>query len=183
MRNIILDLIQVATEAKAHYQVWWAIEHDGRAIFPQELNRFVDFFEATRVAHFRSMIIAAWKPFDQNKKVSSFKSLLARGEALLSPGDISAVQAHINGALIIDRLKEIRHSFVAHQNLKLNVEEVFERANITPNKLRNLVYETANLVNMIARSHGISNVVFESERSFDSTMGLLRALQIEKISA
>ena len=55
--KIVSDLIQIATEAKAHYQIWWAIEHDGRENFSQSLNRFQDVFEATRIAHFRSMVM------------------------------------------------------------------------------------------------------------------------------
>ena len=175
--KIISDLIQVATEAKAHYQVWWAIEHDGRARFVQALNRFQDFFEATRVAHFRSMVMAAWKPFDDDSRVSSFKNLIDGNPPFLSASDIAAVQAHLGKQPLINGLTKIRHLFVAHQNAGLSTEQIFTLANITPNDLRDLIYQTGDLVNQIRRKRGWSNGVFESDRGFDSTIQLLAALQ------
>jgi hypothetical protein len=177
--KIISDLVQIATEAKAHYQVWWAIEHDGRATFERTLHRYQDFFEATRVAHFRSMAMAAWKPFDRDIRVSSLANLVRSGSSFLSAAEVSAVQAHLAKSSVIDGLSKIRHLFVAHQNAGLSTEEIFNLADITPNDLRDLIYQTADLVNQIARSRGRTNCVFESDRGFNSTIQLLTALQSE----
>lgn len=174
--KVLSDLIQVANDAKLHYQVWWALEHDGLMNFAPTLRRFPDYFEATRVANFRSMIMAAWKPFDFNSKVSSFKTLLDTHPAFLSETNIRMINDHLEKSRGITGLNKIRHQFIAHQNAKQNTEEIFMQADVTPNNLKELIYRTGDIINIIMRKRGWDNGVFESERGYESTIRLLTEL-------
>ncbi|OEY67517.1 hypothetical protein BG841_14465 [Marinobacter sp. X15-166B] len=177
MSEVILSrLAEAATEARAHYQVWWAIEHDGRKSFLAQLNHYYDFFEATRIAHFRAMIVAAWKPFDSNSRTASFSALLNSNPSFLTPGLETAIRAHIAPSKMITALHQVRHLFVAHRNAAQTAEKIFRRADVTPFQLSDLIDGSADIVRELQRSSGITNTVFESDRGYKSTIELFEAL-------
>lgn len=174
--NLLERLAESATEARAHYQVWWAIKHDGRAKHLPALNRFVDFFEATRIAHFRCMILALWKLFDRNTKTASLYALLEDADVKVSSELERELREHLAPRKILKGLNQVRHLFVAHRNALQSAEAIFSRADISPNELRDLIESSAELIRKIQRQSGESNTVFSSSRAHQSTVALLEAL-------
>ncbi len=84
--KVLSDLLDSAIEAKAHYQVWWALANRARPRFVSAMNRFPDFFAATQRAHIDSMIVHLAHLFDKKHATSSIDGYLITTARKPAPG-------------------------------------------------------------------------------------------------
>jgi hypothetical protein len=87
--KILDDLVECVTEAKAHYQIWWALVNEARPKFVAAMNRYPDFFTRTVRAHDDSMVLNLSYLFDTDRNVSSLYTYLRLIKSELSHTDYS----------------------------------------------------------------------------------------------
>ena len=80
----------------------------------------------------------------------------------------------LNSSMVL--IKEIRNGYIAHRNAGMTVEEIFNKYEIIPDKIRDVILETTEIINTMAREQGMVNVIFESERSSRSALLLLETM-------
>lgn len=176
--KVLSDLIESTIEAKAHYQVWWALVNQARPKYVATMNRYPDFFIATQRAHFDSMVLNLAHIFDKRIDVSSIFTYLALTELEFTAADLQALRGEISALVsVVDAIKTIRHKSVAHKDAALNEKQVFALADVTPNQIRDLILDAVSVIEGLRRRKGWANGVFESERFSEATLRVLSTLE------
>lgn len=176
--KVLADLVESAIEARAHYQVWWALANQARPRLVARMNLFPDFFAASQRAHFDSMILHLAHLFDKRRDVSSIQTYLRVARASFPVTDVSAVRSRfVPLAKVQAAVAEIRHNLVAHKNVGLTERQVFTQAGVTPNQVRDLILEAAAVVDDFRRRRGWTNGVFTSDRFSQATLGVLESMR------
>lgn len=179
-REITELLIEEGVGARAHFQVWWALRNLALPKYHATMSefRYVDFFHAANSGHYVLFFLYLSKIFDRDPRVAGIAELK---RSLVSEG-FAAVAADLEGTLApyamhVEKVMGIRNRSVVHNEHAISRDAVYELNGITPNELRKLIDVTCEAINEVARSLGISNVIFESLRTQEATMRMLEALQ------
>lgn len=178
--TITQRLIEEGIAAKAHFQVWWALDNLARPKYLPTMNdlSYVDFFHASGSGHFKLFFIALSKIFDRDNRVAGISQLKS---ALRSEGR-SQSALRIETALKplaprIKRVLKIRNQSIAHNEYALPRKKVYETNGITPNEIREIINVVCGAINETARELGINNTIFESDRLERATLALLGTLE------
>ena len=176
--KVLFDLYESTSEARAHWQAWWALANLAKPRFVERMERFPDFFLIAERAHFNSIFINLAHAFDKRKDVASIDRYLRIAKAKYSSVEISAVRKRLAPhAPARDGVLEIRNNVIAHKTLGLTEKEVFASARITPRHIGALVEEVAGVVNSFAEREGWVQRVFTSDRVSSATLGVLEAME------
>lgn len=177
--KILSDLIDSAIEAKAHYQVWWALAHHARPRFVKGMNRFPDFIIATQRAHYDSMIIHLAHLFDKHPTASSIYRYLCLSQETIPNEDVKLLEKQLEPyTQVIKSVIIIRNNTVAHKNVGMTEHQVFKLAGITPDQVSNLINSVVSVIEALRRAKGWVNGIFDSDRYSRATLGVLAALEI-----
>ena len=177
--KILHDLLDSAIEAKAHYQIWWALANRARPRYVRSMNRFADFFIACQRALFDGMIIHIAHLYDRQRSSSSIEAYLRHAKSHLPTSVVSSVKTQLTQFQgIVRAILTIRHNIVAHKCAGLSERAVFKQAGVTPNQMRDLIHASVRIVESFRRAKGWTNGVFDNERFEQSTLGLLKALDV-----
>ena len=179
-RAIATTLIEEGIAARAHFQVWWALRNKALPRFYDAMNNleYVDFFHASNAGHYKLFLLALSKIFDRDTRVAGLSELR---RALSDEGRNDLVD-YIERSLspLHDRIKAImgiRSQSLVHNERALCRGQVYEINGITPNQIRELIDVTCGTINHVASELGISNTIFDSDRSESATMKMLEALE------
>lgn len=178
VNKVLVNLIESATDAKAHYQIWWALANQARPRLVRQMNRFPDFFIATQRAHFDSMIVHLAHLFDKQPAATSIEKYLSVARSILPVMDLSSLGKQL--ALmhpVIKAVLTIRNNVVAHKNADLTDRQVFKKAGVTPNQVRDLINSAVAVVEYLRRAKEWTSGVFESDRYAQATLRLIEALK------
>ncbi len=181
--KVLLNLLESAIYAKAHYQIWWALCNQAHPRYDPAMNRFIDFFSVTECAHFGAMTVNLAHLFDKRGDSSSLLTYLRIDAAAFPSLELMTLKKRVESlALVAESVLKIRHKAVAHKDATFNEKQVFDDADITPDKIRDLIHSCADLVDDLRRRKRWSNGVFEGQRFADATLGLVQALDNSKAS-
>ena len=175
--KILEDIVESATRARAHYQMWWALANRIHPDLEPRTSEYNDFFVLTCAASYTAMFIYIGHLFDKSNDVSSIDTYLKRTSKSLPMATFKEFKDKHNE--LVKRAKPIvkaRHMSVAHINAFLTEKEVFIRHGFTWNELRDLIEDSCTLVRTLARSRGLSSTVFDSDRYMQATLEVVRAL-------
>lgn len=177
--DITLRLIEEGINARAHYQVWWALRNLALPKYLPAMNNpnYVDFFHASNSGHYVLFFLALSKIFDRDKRVAGISELK---RALRTEGK-TKVAIDITRELkpvepYVKRVMRIRNSSVVHNEHTIPRHRVYEINGITPYQLREVIDTACSAINNSARALGISNTIFESDRAERATLKLLAVL-------
>lgn len=177
---IVHRLIEEGINARAHFQVWWALRNLALPKYHETMSDFghVDFFHAANSGHYVLYFLALAKIFDRDPRVAGIKELR---RALRSEGK-TAIANRVARELKpfephVKRVMAIRNRSVVHNEHPISREGVYQVNGITPNQLRELIDAACTSINGVARDLGVSNVIFESDRAERATLNMLQALQ------
>lgn len=179
-RAITERLIEEGTNARAHFQVWWALRNLALPEYHATMSSFkyVDFFHAANSGHYVLFFLALSKIFDRDPRVAGFFELK---RALASEGFHSeALQLEAELKPFEDRVRKvmaIRNRSVVHNEHAIPRHRVYQLNGITPDQLRELIDTSCTAINRVARKLGISNVIFDSTRGQDATLRMLETLE------
>jgi len=159
-----LDILeQVARRARVYFDLWWICEgYETRSKNLQAMNRYPEFFRFDSHAHEMTYIMYLCQIFENNSKTLNITNVIKQAKAQkLSEGQITnAEQALCEAKPIYKKLLIIRHNLFAHRNISLSYKSAFEKANITPNEIRNLTELGLKAVNSLLVALGQNKRVF-----------------------
>ena len=155
-------LANIITSASLHYDIWWIYkERDSRAKYVNTMNQYLDFFLPSLQSHFLSAIVEIYKLFETRKDTANFPALvkLIIDNSLVKKDTQDEIQKKLKEARILWRkIAILRSELFAHSSIKLTYRAIFEKANVKPNEIKELIERSKNLLNLIteptiSRSH------------------------------
>lgn len=179
-REITELLIEAGIAARAHFQAWWALRNLALPQYHATMSEleYVDFFHAANSGHYVLFFLYLSKIFDRDPRVAGItelkRALVSEGrspEAKELEDELAPYIGHVQ------RIMAIRNRSVVHTEMAVSREKVYELNGITPNQIRELIDVTCQAINGVARVLGISNVIFESNRTQEATLRMLEALE------
>jgi hypothetical protein len=180
----ITALANTIESASLHFDIWWVYkEQESRLKYVDTLNNYLNFFQTSLQAHFISIVIELYKIFETRKETINFSRLikLIARDNLLEPDTLSKIQA--NKKVIKDLWRKIailRSELFAHISIDLSYNEIFQKADITPNQLKDLIEKSKNLLNQILESLDKNTYSFELEATEDTVRVLENLKHIKK---
>lgn len=183
-QKIIILLVEEGINARAHFQIWWALRNLSLPKYLPTMNNldYVDFFHAANSGHYKLFFLALSKIFDRDGRVAGIselkRALRVEGKtkiALDIARQLKPVESHVKCVM------RIRNRAVVHNEHIISRSKVYEINGITPNQLRDVIDATCGAINGAARALGISNTIFESDRAEQATLKLLDALDRARV--
>lgn len=178
-KKILNDLVNSATAAKTHYEVFWAQANEAQSSLLDNLNEHADFFRASYDAHYVAFFVYLAHLFERNPNSSCIKTYL------------SVISASADAAQIHDwhsRYKDLaeralpliraRNKTVAHVDARLSENDVFFPLKITWDEVRMIIYDSARFVAELAEAAEVSSTGIPRDgRLIDSTLKMIHALK------
>ena len=172
------DLIDAAIGAKAHFDVWWTLESEGRLRFKQSITDHSEYFGAAQDAHYVAFFVYFAQLFDKRRDASSIKAYLKLIKADIEPEQHAKLcRGHNCLNHRAQPLLTIRHNLVAHTNAMLSEENVFSTLDTTWFAMRDTIYKTSIFVaNIIGVSDPGQIGIPRVGRLNEATIKLLQSL-------
>lgn len=174
------ELQQAAIAAGLHHEIWWVFRgKDTRPKYIDVINRFVSYFRASISAHFIAMLVALYRLYETRKDTHNIPILLDRLEAdrSLAKADIDLLRARYASAKPIwIKVAILRNEVFGHRAMDTDVDKAFEKADVTPDELKELVDTTKSLLNELTLKLSDSTHAFNLSATRDTT-NLLEALK------
>lgn len=177
--KILADVVQSATAAKVHFEVWWAQASEAKPKLVTTMNRHSDFFHASHDAHYTAFFVYFAHLFDKRADSSSIPTYLSIITPLTDTARISYLQEKY--AELVKRATPLliaRHKTVAHIDGKLSEKDVFGQLGVTWNEIRDVIYDSATYVAELAGTKDLGSIgIPRDRRLIDSTLKLINALR------
>jgi hypothetical protein len=179
-RDITELLIEEGINARAHFQVWWGLRNLALPDYYSAMSEstYVDFFRAANSGHYVLFFHALSKIFDRDPRAAGIaelkNSLIAEGHSTLAAAleaELAPYESHVR------RVLQIRNRAVAHNEHALPRHRVYELNGITPDEVRDLIDATSCAINTVAGGIGVSNIIFEGNRTQEAILRMLETLE------
>lgn len=168
---------QLALRARTHLDLWW--EYEGADSRPQHveiMNTFVDFFRFDSHAHFLSAVMYLAQLLETDQGNLNLQRLTALAEASGAQGASSARQILVGVAHLARKISIVRSNLYAHRSANLDADDVFTKAMITADELREASNATLGAINHLLK--GIGRDTWEFRRgAVDDLRKVLNALR------
>ena len=169
---------QLTKRAKIFYDVWWLYEGtDTRPIYLASMNRFSEFFRFDSHAHFVSLVIHLAGLFESRSDTINFPVLVAEAENLSLVNAAAIAQARTvldQIASLPSKLTILRSNLFAHRSARLFYKEAFEKADITPDQVRDLAVAALRIANLLLSWRGLPEQHFHELSRHDAESLLKR---------
>ena len=178
--TITHKLIDEGINARAHFQVWWALRNLALPKYHSTMSDFkhVDFFHAANSGHSVLYMLALAKMFDRDPRVAGIRelkrALRAEGKAKVANQIASELKPFESQ---ICKVLNIRNRTVVHNDHAITSEKVFQINGVTPNQLRTLIDTVCASINSAAGALGVTDRIFESRRHETATLNMLEGLE------
>ncbi len=149
----IKELQDTITTAQLNYEIWWALkEKNNRKKYVDTMNEYPHFFRSSIHAHFIATIMALYKLYEKRKDTVNLPKLLKsiKLEGFLPANEIS------NFEQAIDELKPLwvkisilRNNLFGHHSDSLNNEELWQKAQLKPDQIKELIEGSKIILNGI----------------------------------
>lgn len=173
-------LLEEGESARAHFQVWWALNNLAHPHYSKVINHqnITDFFLICSNANYLAFIISLSKIFDRDERTSGLFKLK---ESLTHENNEHLVH-YIEENLkpfnsIVKRILTIRNRSIAHNEHNISRPELYKQEKIKPNEISKLIQATCKTINYVASSIGLTNLIFTSNRCEQSTIAVLKNLE------
>ena len=176
-----MELRNTLVVAGLNYEIWWFYkEKDNRKKFVDTLRIYKPFFEISLHAHFVAMIIAIYKLFETRSDTVNMHQLiglLKEEEGVIPQRKIQKIESKIKEIKPLwIKVSILRNNLFGHRSNTLDFEEIWNEAEITPNKLKKLIDESKKILNEITSLWGNFGYAF-NESATQSTINLLENLK------
>lgn len=179
-QSVLADLVNSATAAKVHFEVWWALASEAKPALVPQMNAHSDFFLASYDAHYMAFHVYVGHLFDTARDSASIPAYLKEIKSRTPPAQYSALAVEYKAlALRASTLIRARHKTVAHIDRLLTEKEVFAAAPATTyNQTRDLIYDAATFVAKLAGHEKEPALIgiARDRRLLDATIKLIRAI-------
>ncbi|CAA0113517.1 Uncharacterised protein [Halioglobus japonicus] len=171
--------------ALGHYQIWFTLRCKGKAIdeYYDDMNdyRYVDFFRAANIAHYKLIFIEAGCIFDTDDRTDRFRRL----RELMNENGLSELSEKFKDRLkpyqtLASNILTVRSKLIAHKESGVEPPELYQKHGIRPDDIEELLLCLAGLMNELeSELNGGANwiTVGPTERWENATYGLLEVLR------
>lgn len=171
-KKYIHSLANTITSASLHFDIWWVFKEKGScAKYVDILNEYLDFFKTSLQAHFLSIVVELYKLFETRKDTINFPRLikLIEDNNLLESGVLKRFNEQSKLMKEIWRkIAILRSELFAHNNIDLSYQDVFKKAHITPNNIRDLIQSAKELLNEMSQELDRNTYLFDLEATSDT---------------
>ena len=171
-RKCIKSLFNTIISASFHFDIWWVYkEKDSRARYVDTLNDYFNFFKTSLQAHFLSVVVELYKLFETRKDTINFPRLikLLNENNLLDPDILKKVEAEKRSLKVLwKKIAILRSELFAHTSIDMSYREVFKKAEITPDNIRDLIDRAKKLLNQISEGLEKNTYIFNLEATRDT---------------
>jgi hypothetical protein len=177
----ISEIRHTITVAGLNYEIWWVYRSkDTRPEYVEVMNRYGLFFQTSIHAHFVALLVELYRLYETRADTFNVPSLLKilRAEARLPSETMEALEdIYKNEAKPLwTKVNILRNKAFGHRSVSHTIEEVFQKAGVTPNELRDLVEATKKLLNKLTNAYDNSGYAFNLG-SREDTLRLLDDLK------
>lgn len=177
IEKYIDDLRQSVIAAEHNYEIWWVYkEKDSRAKYLETMNKYSLFFQISIHAHFVAMLVALYRIYEKRRDTIHINVLIQKLEKyprITEDSKNNFKDSLCRAKPLWVKVSTLRNEAFGHRSKKYSVTEVFERANVTPGELRQLVEVTKSLLNQITLAWDGSTHAF----NLDSSKSLIKLLE------
>ena len=158
---------ELAHRARIFLELWTALNLDtALAPFDEALDEFDDFWRFTRTAHESAFLIRITNLFIRDKRTANFRSVIADAKkaGAITPVLAAACCAKIDAlGDLPDRVALIRNNAMAHQHRSLKQNEVFTKAQISLNLMKQYSDTAVEVATMLKRGVGGEPMAVETD--------------------
>jgi hypothetical protein len=181
-------LFDAIVAARLHYGIWYVYKNEvDRPKYVDVMNKYEWFFRSSISAHFVAMLMALSTIYDDGPNNVSLYGVLRELESAgkLDGQQGQGIERRIrNSESIVEKILIIRNNVFAHLSAKIDPFKAFEKANITRDNFRDIIYETATVLNEIGRASGYGTRVLVESSELDTRdmLGDLEKVRVEAMS-
>lgn len=171
--------------ALGHYQIWFTLRGKGKAIdeYLNDMNdyRYVDFFRAANIAHYKLMFIETGCIFDTDDRTDGFRKL----RELMGSNGLQDLSKKFGDCLkpyqdLVSNILTVRSKLIAHKETGVEPSELYKKHGIKPDDIKELLHTLAELMHELESclNNGASwSTVGTTDRWENATFGLLEVLR------
>lgn len=155
---------QLILRARIFYDIWRFF--DGAETRPRiidTMRAFPEFFRFEPHAHFVSFIVHMAALLEVRSDTINLPRLAKelKSARLISPQDSAEIEALLGKvARTAPKVKILRSNLFAHRSASLSYSEVFKKAGVTPDELRDLTHTALKIANRLLIARGLKDHVF-----------------------
>lgn len=172
----VSELRQTVIVASLNFDVWWVFKsRDTRPLYADAMNRYLQFFTTSIHAHFVALLMALYRLYETRRDTFNIPSLLkiVRDPNVFPASVFEEVdKIYARARPLWVKVSVLRNEAFGHRILDLSVEDVFGKANVTRDELKELIDLTKQLMNTLSLAHDDSTHAF----NLDATRDTLRML-------
>ncbi|OGR24302.1 MAG: hypothetical protein A2277_01925 [Desulfobacterales bacterium RIFOXYA12_FULL_46_15] len=171
--------------ALGHYQIWFTLQGKGKAIdeYLDDMNdrRYVDFFRAANIAHYKLMFIETGCIFDTDDRTDRFRRL----KKFMDENGLSGLSDKFRDRLkpyktLVSNILTVRSKLIAHKESGVEPSGLYKKHGIKPDDIKELLVTLAELMEELESqlNNGASwSTVGPTEKWENATYGLLEVLR------
>ncbi len=149
--NYVEELRLTMIGAGLNYDIWRVYTNpDTRKEYLRTMNRYPLFFTNSIHAHFVAMLVALYRVYETRPDTYNIPALLkhVQTEKILPEHVVAKLQKKYEEAQPLwKKVSILRNNAFAHKTVKRTYDEIFKRASVTPDELRDLIKDTKALLN------------------------------------
>jgi len=167
------------------YDVWRVYTNPPeRKEYRATMNRYALFFAISIHAHFVAMLVALYRVYETRDDTYNIPTLLrhVRREKILPESVIDKLDEKYKTVKPLwVKVGILRNEAFAHKTVEANSDEIFKKANVTPDQVRELIKATKDLLNEFSQAWKRDTHAFNLNATND-TIALLQDLKSIKYS-
>jgi hypothetical protein len=168
----VRELQHAIVVAKLNYEIWWVYkEKNSRKRFVDVLNDYPLYFQMSLHAHFVAMIFSLYRLYETRKDTMNLPQLvrLLRKHSTLSIQEIKSMESDIKGMRPLwQKVSILRNSVFAHRSNKLDNNDIWKKASVTPNQFKKLIDDSEGILNRITHLWARSSHAFNLSATSDA---------------
>lgn len=189
MNQQLLDAFKAVRDSvnasMGHYQIWFTLRGKGKAIeeYLGDMNdcRFVDFFFAANIGHYKLMFIEIACLFDSGGGSHRVRNL----KSLMRPNGLDDLAEKFDKQLkpydsLVSNIKTVRSKIIAHKDIGVDEEDLYKKHGIKPNEIKELLGTIASLMReleTVITGDASCHSVGPTDRWENATYNLLEVLR------
>jgi AbiU2 len=148
--------------SRIFFEIWFYFEgKDTRPAIIDTMQRFSEFFRYDSEAHFVSFIIHIAALFDKPRNTISLPHLVREARRSIGMADAREIDALLDQATpLANKVTILRNEVFAHRSADTSYDDVFQKAAVTANELRDLTDLSLKILNRLARARGCAKHSF-----------------------
>ncbi len=151
----IRELVNSIMAADCQFKIWWIFwNSEDRAEYAEAMDETVLYFRAAISAHFLAAIVALYGLYETHRDTFNIPDAIKQAPQIVQ----TAVQSKRHAAnLLWIKISIIRNECLAHVSSNFSTFDVFKKAGLCPNDLKQLIDLSRDIVNEIAYAHDRSS--------------------------